>query len=49
MDGDTVVVGASGDDDNGLLSGAVYVFSKPAGGWVPLTGVDRVFTVGHGE
>ncbi len=35
MDGDTVVVGASGDDDNGLLSGAVYVFSKPAGGWVP--------------
>ena len=35
MDGDTVVVGASGDDDGGTDSGSAYVFVKPAteGGW----------------
>jgi hypothetical protein len=31
-DGTTIVVGA--DDDRGLGPGAVYVFSKPASGWV---------------
>ncbi|MFO0701523.1 MAG: FG-GAP repeat protein [Nitrospira sp.] len=31
--GDTVVVGAQGDDDKGSESGAAYVFVKPAGGW----------------
>ena len=34
VDGDTVVVGAYQDDDNGDDSGSVYVFTKPAGGWV---------------
>ena len=33
LDGDTVVVGATGDDDNGSNSGAAYVFTKPANGW----------------
>ena len=33
VDGDTVVVGATGDDDNGSNSGAAYVFTKHATGW----------------
>ena len=33
VDGDTVVVGADGDDDNGSNSGAAYLFTKPAAGW----------------
>ena len=37
IDGDTVVVGASGDDDNGSKSGSVYVFTEPAGGWASAT------------
>jgi hypothetical protein len=33
-DGDRVVVGSHGDDDNGALSGSVYVYeSDGAGGW----------------
>ena len=31
--GDTIVVGAHGDDDNGTQSGSAYVFTKPANGW----------------
>ena len=33
VDGDTVVVGAYFDDDNGNDSGSAYVFTKPSGGW----------------
>ena len=33
VDGDTVVMGATGDDDNGSSSGSTYVFTKPATGW----------------
>ena len=33
IDGDTVVVGASGDDDGGSSSGSVYVFVEPTDGW----------------
>ena len=33
VDGDTVVVGATGDDDNGSDSGAAYLFVKPGAGW----------------
>ena len=35
--GDTVVVGAEGDDDQGSNSGSVYVFVKPASGWANAT------------
>ena len=31
--GTTVVVGANLDDDNGMNSGAAYVFTEPANGW----------------
>ena len=31
--GDTIVVGADGDTENGFKSGAAYVFEKPVGGW----------------
>ena len=34
VDGDTVVVGALLDDDNGNDFGSVYLFTKPSGGWV---------------
>ena len=33
VDGDTVVVGASEDDDNGSGSGSAYVFTKPGNAW----------------
>ena len=33
ISGDTVVVGAYGDDDKGSKSGSAYVFVKPTGGW----------------
>ncbi len=34
VDGDNVVVGAYGNDDDGSDSGSVYLFTKPSGGWV---------------
>ena len=37
VDGDTVVVGAHNDDDNGSNSGAAYVFAKPGTGWATTT------------
>ena len=33
VDGDTAVIGASGDDDNGADSGSVYVFIRVSGTW----------------
>ncbi len=33
ISGNTAVVGANGDDDNGTDSGSVFVFVEPAGGW----------------
>ena len=33
LDGNTMVVGAFWDDDNGPQSGSVYVFTEPTGGW----------------
>ena len=33
VDGDTVVVSARGDDDNGEDSGSVYVFTRQSGSW----------------
>ena len=37
VDGDNVVVGAYGNDDDGADSGSVYLFTKPSGGWVTAT------------
>ena len=37
ISGDTVVVGANGDDDNGDTSGSAYVFVKPSAGWSNMT------------
>ena len=34
IDGNTIVVGANGDDDNGSSSGSVYVFSNAGGTWM---------------
>ena len=33
VDGDTLVIGALGDDDTENLSGSAYVFTRVAGGW----------------
>lgn len=37
ISGETVVVGASWDDDDGSGSGSAYVFEKPTGGWTDMT------------
>ncbi len=37
IDGDTIVVGATSDRDNGSLSGSAYVFVKPGASWVDMT------------
>ena len=37
VEGDTVVVGASLDDDNGANSGSAYVFVRPSTGWATAT------------
>ena len=34
---DVIVVGATGDDDNGINSGSAFVFKKPASGWTDMT------------
>jgi hypothetical protein len=33
LDGDTVVIGATGDDQNGVFSGSAYVFTRTDGQW----------------
>ena len=33
MDGDTALIGAYGDDDNGSASGSAYVFTRSEGVW----------------
>ncbi len=42
LDGSTAVVGASGDDDNGIDSGSVYVFVKPSGAWADGNETDKL-------
>jgi hypothetical protein len=37
ISGDTLVVGANGDTQNGYKSGSAYVFEKPVGGWADMT------------
>jgi len=33
LSGDTALIGAEGDDDNGSFSGSAYLFVKPISGW----------------
>lgn len=37
ISGDTIVIGAPGDDSSGDGSGAAYVFVKPVNGWADMT------------
>jgi len=37
ISGDTVVVGANGDDEPQMNRGSAYVFEKPVGGWSDMT------------
>jgi len=37
ISGDTAIVGAHGDDDNGSTSGSAYVFTEPGAGWGDMT------------
>ena len=48
VDGDTVVVGAIGDDDNGSNSGSAYVFTKPAAGWTTTSSFTAKLTASDG-
>ena len=48
VDGDTAVIGAWGDDDNGPFSGSAYVFTRTSGVWTEqqkLTASDGVASV----
>ncbi len=50
VDGDTLVIGALGDDPDN--TGAAYVFTRGAGGWSQvgkLTAIDRKFDAGFGH
>ena len=42
VNGDTVVVGARQDDDNGNQSGSAYVFTKPSSGWSNSNGTAKL-------
>lgn len=40
IDGDYIVVGASGDDDGGADAGAAYIFTNKGGSWIEQTKID---------
>ena len=42
VDGDTIVVGAHQNDDDGTDSGSIYVFIKPTNGWEDTTGTVKL-------
>lgn len=42
FDGDRIVVGASFDGENGVQSGAAYVFDKPTSGWIDMTETEKI-------
>jgi len=46
--GDTVVVGASGDDDYGSYSGSAYVYVRPDAGWATTSTYSAKLTAGDG-
>ena len=48
VDGDTVVVGAYGDDEDGESSGAAYVFTRPENGWISTTTETAKLTASDG-
>ena len=48
MHGDTIVVGAWWDDDNGSRSGSAYVFTKPANGWATTSSFAAKLTASDG-
>ncbi|MEE4258145.1 MAG: T9SS type A sorting domain-containing protein [Bacteroidales bacterium] len=48
ISGDCVVVGAYGDNWNGIFTGAAYVYEKPDGGWIDMTETARI-TASDGE
>lgn len=43
MDGDVIVVGATGVDANDNVSGAAYVFKKPSDGWKDMTETAKIY------
>ncbi len=48
ISGDTVVVGASYDDDKGSASGSAYVFVKPSSGWATTSTFNAKLTASDG-
>ena len=48
VSGNTVVVGAQGDDDNGSNSGSAYVFVEPGGRWAGSLTQDAKLTASDG-
>lgn len=47
--GDSALVGAHGDDDNGYKSGSVYVFDEPPGGWADMTQTGKLVPADGGS
>ena len=48
ISGDTIVIGADGDDDSGLDSGSVYVFVQPSTGWAGTLNEDAKLLASEG-
>ncbi len=42
IDNNTIVAGAANDDDHGDVSGAAYIFTKPASGWTDTTETAKI-------
>ena len=49
ISGDTIVVGAWGDGDNGTYSGSAYVFVRPGGGWSGTLSQSAKLLAGDGD
>jgi len=49
ISGNTVVVGAHGDDDQGSSSGSAYVFERSGGGWSGILNEDAKLLASDGE
>jgi phage gp45-like len=48
IDGSTIIIGATNEDDMGANSGAVYLFSKPNQGWIDTTETEK-YSASNGD
>lgn len=48
IEGSTIIIGASNEDDMGANSGAIYLFSKPNQGWIDTTETEK-YSASNGD